>query len=60
MTCQGNRITLAVNGQPLGTYTATLTGAGEIGIVVAVPDDASGAGPGIEAAFGNLRLAPAP
>ncbi len=58
VTCRGNRITLAVNGQTLGTYNATVTGAGEIGIVVAVPDDATRAGPGIDAAFSNLRLTP--
>lgn len=55
VVCRTDRITLAINGQTVGTYRATVSGAGAIGVTVANP--ANAAGPmGMEAAFGELRV----
>lgn len=59
VTCQGGTITVAINGQAVGSYAATLTTAGEVGLLVENPRDP--AGPvGMEAAFSNLRITSAP
>jgi hypothetical protein len=57
VTCRGTKITLAANGQTLGTIdNATLTSPGEIGIFILSPvNDHS-----TEVAFKNLVVKPAP
>ncbi len=57
--CKGTTLSLAINGQAVGTYPALLTTEGAIGVIVANPRDPSGP-TGIEVAFGNLRLTAAP
>lgn len=53
--CRSEQITLAINGQTVGTYPAAITGAGAIGVTVANPTTPSG-NTGMEAAFKNLRI----
>ncbi len=53
--CQGDKITLAANGQELGTYTAPVVNPGAIGIAARTPRDVQE----MEAAFSNLRVFPA-
>lgn len=57
--CQGGTISLAINNQSVGTFPATLLTAGEIGLLVENPRDPAGSA-GMEAAFSNLRITPAP
>ncbi|HET8628106.1 MAG TPA: protein kinase [Thermomicrobiales bacterium] len=56
VTCKGGQVTLAVNGQTVGTFQAQITSPGEIGIAVLTPPDAAG----MEAAFGNLTVSTGP
>lgn len=57
--CRGDRITLAINDQTVGTYEAVLQGDGAIGLYVGNP--ANSAGPvGMEVAFKNLRVSAVP
>lgn len=57
--CRGDRITLAINDQTVGTYEATMQGEGAIGLYIANP--ANPAGPvGMEVAFKNLRVSALP
>jgi hypothetical protein len=56
VTCKGDQISLAVNGRPLGTYTAPVVGAGDLGVHVYAPPGANG----VAAAFQNLRISAAP
>lgn len=59
VVCRGDRITLAINDQTVGTYEATLQGEGAIGLYIANP--ANPAGPvGMEVAFKNLRVSALP
>ncbi len=54
VVCRGERVTLAANGQELGTYPARMVDPGTIGVVVGASRDAQE----MEAAFSNLRLFP--
>lgn len=53
VTCRGQRVTLAINGQVVGNYTVPETTDGQIGVLVAGVA-------GTETGFRNLRVAPAP
>lgn len=57
--CRGASITLAINGQTVGTFEAVLQGAGAVGLYVANPANPSGP-VGMEAAFKNLRVTALP
>lgn len=57
--CRGNRITLAINDQTVGTYEAALQGEGAIGLYIANPANPSGP-VGMEVAFKNLRVSALP
>lgn len=54
-TCRGDRVTLSINGQAVGTYPALVTSPGAIGIVVGNPPNSTSPA-GMEAAFSNLRV----
>gem|GEM_PF-2714356 len=56
---QGDRITLGVNDTTLGAYTASITQAGAIGLIVSSPPKPTGTD-GMEAAFSNLLISPLP
>jgi hypothetical protein len=57
VTCKGQKITLAANGQPLATIDdATLTSPGEIGVFILSPVNEHST----EVAFKNLTIKPAP
>jgi hypothetical protein len=57
--CQGDNVTVAINGQPVGTYSTPLLTAGAVGLVVSSPPNPSGS-VGTQAAFTNLRISPVP
>lgn len=57
--CRGDRITLAINDQTVGTYEAALQGAGAIGLYIANPVNPAGS-VGMEVAFKNLRVSALP
>lgn len=57
--CRGDRITLAINDQTVGTYEAALQGAGAVGLYIANPTNPSGP-TGMEVAFKNLRVSALP
>ncbi len=52
VTCNGDTITLAVNGTTLNTSTATLVQPGDIGLDVFAPATING----VEASFKDLHL----
>ncbi|HET8628105.1 MAG TPA: hypothetical protein VFL91_11825, partial [Thermomicrobiales bacterium] len=52
VACQGDKITVSINGQAVGTYTATVLNAGEIGLYASSPTNTGN----LEAVFTNLRL----
>ncbi len=54
----GTQITLAINGETIGTFTGTVTGPGGIGVYVGNPPN-SAVPAGMEAGFSNLRISPA-
>ncbi len=54
VTCKGDKITLAVNGTTLNTYTATLVQPGSVGVSISAPSSING----VEASYKNLRLSP--
>ncbi|MDQ6908675.1 MAG: DUF1080 domain-containing protein, partial [Chloroflexota bacterium] len=54
VTCKGNKITLAVNGTTLNTYTAMIMQPGNIGLGLNAPPSING----VEASYKNLRLSP--
>lgn len=57
--CKGNTMTVAINGQTVGIYSAALATEGAVGVSVANPREP--AGPvGMEAGFSNLRISIAP
>lgn len=59
VVCQGDSVTVAINGHPVGSYSTTLLTAGAVGLVVSSPPNPSGP-VGTQAAFANLRISPVP
>ncbi|MHB8646384.1 MAG: protein kinase domain-containing protein [Thermomicrobiales bacterium] len=57
VVCKGETVTLAANGAVLGMWKVTLAKPGKVGVVVNSP---LRGGAGLEAAFKNLRISPAP
>jgi len=57
VVCKGETITLAANGTTLGMWKATLVKPGQVGVVVNSP---LRGGAGLEGAFKDLRISPAP
>lgn len=56
---RGTQITLAINGQTIGTFSGPVAGPGGVGVYVGNPPN-SAAPVGMEAGFSNLRIATAP
>ncbi len=59
VTCQADKLSVAINGTTLGTYPATFASTGTIGLEVINPLHPSGP-VGMEAAFSNLRVTAVP
>ena len=59
VVCKGAEITLAINGQVVGAYSAATVVPGGFGVGVSNPRSPSGPG-GMAAAFTNLRVSAAP
>jgi hypothetical protein len=56
---RGTQLTLAINGQTIGTFSGPVIGPGGVGVYVGNPPNST-APAGMEAGFSNLRIATAP